>query len=338
MPSIVTILTQPTSGDESPLPQKLPLLLPSAACIEVIVPPVLLEHEWRLRQAQAYDALTDLRGHLEVRAYVYRYKDQNLRGQREILRSRDVVNGIEGKIKLDAARYRAAYSALTTLSGALSKLDWRGSLQPLLDSDIRHVAAGDGSGSESRRELSWIWKAGSVTSADGNLLDGQTENLQEGLRVEWCKARARASRWTEEVEVVEEEMRRTRHYLEWQSKWWRAYVPLTPQQRDDLHEGANAYAHRQASIRQKMAAYCERAWRFVGAWVCMGQAMSGLDSDQPASGEPRTTEPSTSADIDVDGDVPSLLTVSDSTDSLPSLMSSFQDVGELELAMEDFFD
>ncbi|KAI0685039.1 hypothetical protein C8T65DRAFT_712813 [Cerioporus squamosus] len=213
MPSIVTLITQPASGDKSPLPQKLPLFLPSAVCIEVIVPPVLLDHEWRLRQAQAYDALTDLHGHLE------------------------------GKIKMDAAHYRAAYTALTTLSGSLSKLDWRGYLQPLLDSNIRHVAAGDGSGSESCRELLWIWKAGSVASTDGNLLEGQTENLQEGLQ----------------VEVVEEEMRRTKQYYKWHSQWWEAYVPLTHQQRADLYEGAIAYAHCQASIWRKMAAYCECA-------------------------------------------------------------------------------
>ncbi|KAI0689311.1 hypothetical protein C8T65DRAFT_700284 [Cerioporus squamosus] len=261
MPSVVTLITQAGSGDDSPLPQRLPLFLPSAACIEVVVSPCLLNHEWRMRQAQAYDALTDLRGHLEVRAYIYQYKDQHVRGQREITRSRDIVNGIEAKIKLDAARYRAAYIALTTLSGALSKVNWRGPLQPLLDSDIRHVAAGDGTGSESRRELSWIWKAGSVTSADGVLLEGQTENLQEGLRVEWCKARARALRWIEEVQIVEEEMCRTKQYLKWHSQRWEAYVPLTPQQRADLHEGATAYAYRQASIRQKMAAYCEHAWR-----------------------------------------------------------------------------
>ncbi|KAI0684741.1 hypothetical protein C8T65DRAFT_701948 [Cerioporus squamosus] len=133
MPSIITLITQPASGDESPLPQKLLLFLPSAACIEVIVPPILLDHEWRLRQAQAYDTLTDLRGHLKVRAYVYRYKDQNLHGQQEILRSCDVVNSIKGKIKVDAAHYCAAYTALTTLSGALSKLDFRVLLLPIGD-------------------------------------------------------------------------------------------------------------------------------------------------------------------------------------------------------------
>ena len=184
MPAVVTLIAQDGTIGDSLLPQNLPLLLPSGACTDIVVPPILLEHEWRLRQAQALDALTDLRGHLEVRAYVYRYKDQHVRGQRETLRSRDIVNGIESKIKLDASRYRTAYSALTALSGALCKLDWRQStgLQPLLDSDIRHVSAGDGSGSEGRRELSWIWKVGNMSSDLAS--SGANINLQEGASLQ----------------------------------------------------------------------------------------------------------------------------------------------------------
>ncbi len=175
MPTVTTLIEHP---DDSPLPQDLALFLPSRACTQVVVPRVLLEQEWRLRQAQAYDALTDLRGHLEVRAYIYRYKDQQVRGQREGLRSNDIVHGIENKLKIDKLRYRAAYSALTTLAAALAKYDWRGSLQPLNDSDIRHISAGDGSGSEGRKELSWIWHAGGT---DDNLTSERASgNLQEG--------------------------------------------------------------------------------------------------------------------------------------------------------------
>lgn len=190
MPAVVTLICQYGTTGDSPLPQNLPLLLPSAACTDIVVPRILLEHEWRLREAQALDALTDLRGHLEVRAYVYRYKDQQVRGQRETLRSRDIVNGIESKIRLDTSRYRAAYGALMALSGALCKVDWRQSsgLQPLLDSDIRHVSAGDGSGSEGRREISWIWKVGNALT-ESNLTDtGANINLQEGTLLQsWSR-------------------------------------------------------------------------------------------------------------------------------------------------------
>ncbi len=171
------MLAQPSNVDESLQAHEVPLHLPSAACTQASVSSVLLTHEFRLRQAQAYDALADLRGHLEVRAYVFRYKDQHVRGQREHGRSIDIIKGIEGKIKMDAHRYRTAYAALMTLATALGKTDWRATLQPLNETDIRHIAVTDGSGSEGRRQISWIWQAG---SEDGTVSDAAVQsNLQE---------------------------------------------------------------------------------------------------------------------------------------------------------------
>ncbi|KAG2742314.1 hypothetical protein P692DRAFT_20811856 [Suillus brevipes Sb2] len=36
-------------------------------------------------------------------------------------------------------------------------------------------------------------------------------------RIEWCKARARAMRWAEEVELLKEEMRRILQFFEWRA-------------------------------------------------------------------------------------------------------------------------
>jgi hypothetical protein len=40
------------------------------------------------------------------------------------------------------------------------------------------------------------------------------------VRVEWAHAKAWKMRWQEEVELLQEEMRRTLQYLEWQAVWW----------------------------------------------------------------------------------------------------------------------
>ncbi|KAI0690347.1 hypothetical protein C8T65DRAFT_588017, partial [Cerioporus squamosus] len=325
IPSVATLVAQPRA-DDSILPQDHPLFLPSTACTWVTIPQLLLEHEWRLREAQAYDALTDLRGHLEVRAYLYRYKDEQVRGQKEITRSHDVIHGIDSKIKLNTSRYRAAYTALTTLSAALSKIDWRGSLQPLNDGDIWHIAAGDGSGSEGRREISWIWKASGVDS-EGNLVDEQASgNLQEGLCVEWCKARARAMQWTEEVEILDEEMRRVKQYHVWLAGWWETQAASAQAERADFLEGQTAYAHRQVSIRRKMGEYCCSAWSCVTAWICLGQSVEDQIPDDLHSQS--------------DSDLPSLHTVTASTTSTTSLGAilnddEIQEAGDVELAMED---
>jgi hypothetical protein len=45
-------------------------------------------------------------------------------------------------------------------------------------------------------------------------------NLITALRIEWCKARARAQRWSEEVRLLLEEMRRILEFLNWRATFW----------------------------------------------------------------------------------------------------------------------
>ncbi|KAG2066650.1 hypothetical protein BDR04DRAFT_1233833 [Suillus decipiens] len=56
------------------------------------------------------------------------------------------------------------------------------------------------------------------------------EQLQDfciaGVRIEWCKARARAARRSEEVDLLLEEMRRVLGYLEWEIGAWRSRVTM----------------------------------------------------------------------------------------------------------------
>ncbi len=134
-------------------------------------------------------------------------------------------------------------------------------------------------------------------------------------------------RWTEEVQLLQEEMRRTQEYHDWRAGWWEKQAVLTVQQRADLLEGMCAYAHRQASIRRQMRNYCQRAWSHVRAWVCLGQEVS--DAIDPPAGEPSDSEA---------GDMPSLYTASAS--SVASLQAALEeelrDVADVDLALEDF--
>ncbi|KAF7289354.1 CxC2 domain-containing protein [Mycena indigotica] len=60
-----------------------------------------------------------------------------------------------------------------------------------------------------KRIMSWIWTAPGA-------FDDEEEQLHTTMRVEWCRAMARKTRWNEEVMLLEEEMRRTLRYLQWQ--------------------------------------------------------------------------------------------------------------------------
>ena len=73
-----------------------------------------------------------------------------------------------------------------------------------------------------------------------------------GLRVEWCKARARAMRWSEEVLLLQEEMRRVMAYHAWRARWWDDQSMRSFGLSDELTEGLAAYAQRQAKIFRDM--------------------------------------------------------------------------------------
>ena len=47
-------------------------------------------------------------------------------------------------------------------------------------------------------------------------------NEFKGVRIEWCKSRARASRFTEEVALLVEEMHRVLRFFDWKVQDWLA--------------------------------------------------------------------------------------------------------------------
>ncbi|KAG2738126.1 hypothetical protein P692DRAFT_20637822, partial [Suillus brevipes Sb2] len=100
--------------------------------------------------------------------------------------------------------------------------------------------------------ISWIWK---TSGSNSNEL-----GLQDSLRVEWCKARARARRWEEEVELLREEMRRIIAFLDWHAGWWDMQGPRRAFNSLQAREGALAYAQRQANLRRTMAVHFKSVW------------------------------------------------------------------------------
>lgn len=77
-------------------------------------------------------------------------------------------------------------------------------------------------------------------------------------------------RWEEEVELVQEEMRRILAYLDWQAGWWAEQesriIDIEPEQRD----GLKAYTQRQAALRCMLHTRCCELWeevpQFLAFW------------------------------------------------------------------------
>ena len=84
-----------------------------------------------------------------------------------------------------------------------------------------------------------------------------------GVRVEWSKAYQRVCRWTEEVEILKEEMQRTPITLRKAAADWTERQHPIDETSDEHTEGANAYASRQAALYSRLATHFEEKWKDV---------------------------------------------------------------------------
>ncbi|KAJ7486373.1 hypothetical protein B0H11DRAFT_1721594, partial [Mycena galericulata] len=303
MPGLRQWLAQqdpPLAAGSTAQPETMAIYLPSslpAAVRETVCVPELAAQEDRLREAQAHEALRDLRSGLRTRTFAHQFKRKHTSGQGMYTKSRELLDAIEDRIRDAAGRYRAARAALLALRGAgeweevfreLLKDEIRGMNERLMNSEARLLAGltGDADADnvdeygepvdltvlfdlevgEGSRRLAWFWYSGSITGSDV-ASDG---SLHEDIRVEWAKSRARADRWREEVVLMEEEMRRVLEYCAWKARWWDERVaPVRDDSRGaisfELAEGLRAYALAQAARERSWGTNWASKWSAVRA-------------------------------------------------------------------------
>ncbi|KAG2122214.1 hypothetical protein DEU56DRAFT_873634 [Suillus clintonianus] len=228
------------------------LLLPSEVCDHVPCDRKLLEIEWSLRLAQGHDALNECRTHIRLRRQLVQFKKHHIRGQNPNTRARKTLDAVEERLVMSHAKYSRARKALVALSKHLDHTGWEQKLQPLTRSHLRPI--GDFAGkTQGTSIMSWIWLTRGISNDDA-------ESLQDSLRVEWCKARARQHRWSEEVRLLLEEMRRVLAFFDWQVQWWEDRTGLRTLAKSEESEGLIAYAKRQAFIRRRLSASFKEKW------------------------------------------------------------------------------
>ncbi|KAJ7714022.1 hypothetical protein B0H16DRAFT_1742933 [Mycena metata] len=238
----------------------------------------VLEHEYRLRVGQAHETLHEVRRLLLVRTHLYKLKDTHARGVRANTRSADKIAALNDRVKRAAAGYRAARAALVSLGAMLRRGEWEWELLPLKEEDVRGLPRarfGDPErqkGKRSRksaakrariareeRELSWIWLSW----------------------IEWAKARARSMRWREEVDLLEEEMKRVRRFSVWREGWWMEQVGRKSGLDVPQAEGETAYATRQAGVQRELRRLFDIEWDGVPDLVAAGR-LSVVNEDDDA--------------------------------------------------------
>jgi len=256
-----------TSNDEqldNSKPETWPLLLPSAIpkhdrspCYKGVV-----ETEQVLRLAQLQDGLVDLKRFRRALRNLRLYFKTNLagEGQKTQTKSRTVETGVNSRIKRSVWRYRTAHHAHLELDPTG---DWKNEYRELRDEDNRGplkdaegIDTGDG-----RYAPSWIWTTASGMVLPGEETAAEQQEINETARHEWMTCRARADRWAEEVELLQEEMRRVLVYLEWKSTTWLQRVGIrTRSCAPDIQRGIDAYARRQAAIHREIAISFASQW------------------------------------------------------------------------------
>ena len=79
----------------------------------------LAEIEWKLRIPEAYETLDELRHHIQICTHIYKCKDQFSRGQAANTRAQNKIEVTNARIHSCRNKYRAARSALLSLSSPL---------------------------------------------------------------------------------------------------------------------------------------------------------------------------------------------------------------------------
>jgi hypothetical protein len=145
-------------------PFEVKLWLPSQIGKEVSFDLSLAETEYKLRNAQAHEALGILRRNLQLRATLYDVKDRWLRGQGANTRALNAIATVQARIADARDEYRQARTALLALADLLGYTKVDQEFLPLEDRDIRSMTEGEAGQGETRRKLSWIWRR--VNAAD----------------------------------------------------------------------------------------------------------------------------------------------------------------------------
>ncbi|KAJ6515153.1 hypothetical protein C8R47DRAFT_961598 [Mycena vitilis] len=241
----------------------------------------LPEMEARLRKSQCRDALIGIHQKLHAKGHLITFRNANVMGQVRATRSRSLIEHLGVRVDTLARKYTDARAAMHVLRGA----HYAPQLRKLEKGDLRIEGEGEANESDAAKSdrsaakklrniggrpareaptgttpvLSWIWTAPGA-------LDSAEKDLHE---FEWSKAKARKTRWEEEVELLREEMKRVMRYLEWEAGTWdtraaesATRVNMTAAARSGLRGYAMAHA---ASCREVSAHFMEQWSLNLGA-------------------------------------------------------------------------
>lgn len=169
-----------SSSKKTTKPYDLPLWLPSEIGRRAPVPKHLANIEYRLRTAQAQDALTTIRRNLQRRVTVWDLKDRWLRGQGAHTKALNLLSTLQKKIKSAKEEYVQARVAILALAALLGKKDADKVFLPLADEDLvpltpDSVLTAPSKGQTRESGKSWIWSHPGVLNDNLTAYENESE-------------------------------------------------------------------------------------------------------------------------------------------------------------------
>ncbi|TRM63043.1 hypothetical protein BD626DRAFT_403449, partial [Schizophyllum amplum] len=248
------------------MPSDFPANIRRMSCAEGVP-----EKELKLREAVARDKLHSVRRKLHAKQYHIEWRNKHVVGQKQSTRARALVSTLQESIELDVAAYSKARAAILALRNVTEADDFppllKGDLQlegEELESDATAIGQMARASSSSRprhihvstgkHQMSWIWTARGAPSEEDEA------SVLETVRCLWAKALARKERWEEEVNILQEDMRRCLRTLEWESTVWRTRASQDLKLGEEHGMGARAYALRHADQCVRLRDHFKDCW------------------------------------------------------------------------------
>ncbi|KAF7365921.1 hypothetical protein MVEN_00467300 [Mycena venus] len=209
--------------------------------------------EFDLRREAAYQALHDLKDHIQLRNFVFGEKKSHANGVHGVAantRAGQYLGMLKNNIEMAGDRYRRIRKALIALGLPADDT----SFQPLPRNEQRGKDALKLKPGDSRRPDPWFWHAQRPAGLDE---EGERAWETELERVRWYRARELKNRAHEEVEILEAEFKRATTWFLTTANIWTTMGDI---ENSDNVKGSREYAHKQAAIYRRLGNTCEAHW------------------------------------------------------------------------------
>jgi hypothetical protein len=244
------------------LPSEILLAVRHLVCSNTAV-----NQESDLLQAEIHDRLVAIRKNRRAHNVVCTNNRGDWRAGSDVsihTRQQRKISDIGARIEKARVRYEAAWKLAKNLrhnnpwSDKYQELHRRDICGPNPADDITDLAMSGRKHKGRATDLgqgtyhqSWIW----LVALSGS------DKPNESLRLHWCKTAANADRWNEELQLVQEEMRRVLAYFTWHAAWWSEQIGRRLDAALPLQEALDAHARHQHAI------YYDCIIMFASTWI-----------------------------------------------------------------------